>query len=758
MAVAEPNFLDLRERATSFEAVAQYSGGMETIKGGSEPVRARTLYVSADFFRSLGVAPALGRTFSPEESRAGGEPVAVVSHGFWQRQLAGKTELAGTILNINDLSYSVIGVMPAKFDFPQSTEVWVARELLPAQSSRSAHNWSVVARVKQPVALEAARAEASNIARQLQQENGKDMDGVDFALVPQQEYMVGSVRTVLVIILVAVAFLLLVACTNVANLLLARVTARQKEFAVRAALGATRRRLAQQFIAENILLVIPAGALGALISVWGLQSLIRLNQAALPRAAEIGVDLRALAFTLSLSLLIAVILGLVPVLRYSAEDLHGQLKEAGRGHSSHGASNRLRSALVVSQVALTLMLLAGAALLAKSFYTLLRTDPGFKPESAVVMGLSLPSYNDPDAFKHFMAAYKQIQETGKVPDRMPQSEGSRLHQEQMWMFYERLMERLSQVPGAIAVGGVSSLPMSGGGGNGTFFIDNNPANTGSAEYRVASSGYFEAMGIALLSGRTFDERDKPESPHAAVISKSLADKYWPGEDPIGKRIQFGNMDGDLRVLNIVGVVGDVRERGLDSNVAAAVYGNALQRPIHASLSVVMRARADASSLVPAMRQATRELNADLPMSFRTLEEIFSSSLDSRRFSLVIFAVFGAVALLLAVMGIYGVISYAVTQRTQEIGIRLALGASSRDILKLVVGRGMILALIGIGIGLGAAVALTRLMASLLYGVSATDPATFAAVALLLAAAALVATYIPARRATKVDPMVALRHE
>jgi predicted permease len=357
-----------------------------------------------------------------------------------------------------------------------------------------------------------------------------------------------------------------------------------------------------------------------------------------------------------------------------------------------------------------------------------------------------------------MAAYKYIQETGKVPDRMPQSEGSRLYQEQMRTFYERLIERLSQVPGAIAVGGVSSLPMSGGGGNGTFFIDNNPANTGSAEYRVASSGYFEAMGIPLLRGRTFDERDKPESPHAAVISKSLADKYWPGEDPIGNRIQFGNMDGDLRVLNVVGVVGDVRERGLDSNVAAAVYGNALQRPIHTSLAVIVRARTEASSLVPAMREATRELNADLPMSFRTLEEIFSSSLDSRRFSLVIFAVFGAVALLLAVMGIYGVISYAVTQRTQEIGIRLALGASSRDILKLVVGRGMLLALIGIGIGLGAAVALTRLMASLLYGVSATDPVTFAAVALLLAVAALVATYIPARRATRVDPMVALRHE
>ena len=456
--------------------------------------------------------------------------------------------------------------------------------------------------------------------------------------------------------------------------------------------------------------------------------------------------------------MIAVLLGLVPVLRYSAEDLHGQLKEAGRGHSSHGASNRLRNVLVVSQVALTLMLLVGAALLGKSFYTLMQTDPGFKPESAVVMGLSLPSYSDPDAFKNFMRAYKVIQETGKVPDNIPQSEGARRHQEQMRMFYEQLLERLGQVPGAIAVGGINTLPLGGGGSSGTFFIDNNAANTGSAEYRVASAGYFDAMAIPLLRGRLFDERDRPESPHAALISKSLADRYWPDEDPIGKRIQFGNMDGDLRILNVVGVVGDVRERGLDSNVTASVYGNAVQRPIHAGLSVVLRARSDASALVPAMRQITRDLNADLPMNFRTLEEIFSSSLDSRRFSLVIFAVFGAVALLLAVMGIYGVISYSVTQRTQEIGIRLALGASSGDVLRLVVGRGMILALIGIVIGLGAAVALTRLMASLLYGVSATDPVTFAAAALLLAGAALVASYIPARRATKVDPMVALRHE
>jgi putative ABC transport system permease protein len=728
MRVTEPNYLDVRARSHTLETLAQYAGSLTKVTGGSEPVRVRADGVSGDFFRVLGVQPAVGRAFLPEESQAGGHAVAVVSYGFWQGLLAGTTDLTNTTLNVYDQSFTVVGVMPRGFGFPEDTEVWIPREVFPfPMTSRTAHNWSVIGRVRSGVSLEQASADLSAVGKQLKAQYGTQTNAEDFALIPLQEFLVGKVRSQLMILLGAVGFLLLIACANVANLMLAQVTARQKELAIRAALGATRLRLARQFIAESLLLASIAGALGVVLSSWGVDLLVGLDQKALPRANEIGVDVRALVFTLGLSFLIAVVLGLVPAFRSSGPDLVTNLKEAGRGHSAGAASTRLRSALVVSQVALTLMLLIGAGLLGKSFLRLLRTDPGFRIESAVAMDLSVPSAED------------------EKQDR------------QLARFNQQLLERLSQLPGVIAVGGVSSLPMSDDGGNGTFLIDNNPANTGYAEYRVASPGYFSAIGIPLLRGRLFEPSDTAESLHVAVISQSLARKVWPDEDAIGKRIQFGNMDGDKRLLNVVGIVGDVHEK-LDSDVLPTVYADSFQRPQRSSVSIIARANTGTAALITAMRSELRALNPGLPANFRTLEQVFSSSLDDRRFNLILFAAFAAVALILAITGIYGVMSYSVTQRTNEIGIRIALGAQAGDVLNLVVGQGMFVAVIGLGIGLGGAFALTRLMSSLLFGVSATDLTIFAGVSALLACVVLLACYVPARRATKVDPMVALRCE
>ena len=752
---AEPNFLDLRSRSRTLESVAQYSGGLTTITGGSEPARANTFSVSADFFRVLGTPPILGRTFVAEENQQGAAPVAVISYGFWQRMLGGKSDLNGTTLRISDKTFTVIGVMPQGFDFPLNAEVWVARERSVAEISRSAHNWHVVARLGPAVDIEQARAEVSSIGKQLKQEYGNDMDAVGFALIPQQEYMVGNVRGALMTILVAVAFLLVIACANVANLLLAQVTARRRELAVRCALGATRVHLARQFITENLLVALAAGALGVVLSFWGVDLLIGLNHVSLPRVNEIGVNVRAVGFTLGLCFLVAVVLGLVPLLRFSNRDLEGSLRETGRGQSGH-AGQRLRSVLVVAQMSLTLILLIGAGLLGKSFYRLLQIDPGFSTESAVAVDLSLPDLPFTEQqYRDFMQAYQRLQEKGIAPDTTLQlsAEGQRQRR-----FQQELLDRLSQLPAVSAVGAINLLPLSGEGADGTFLINNNPARKGSADFRRASAGYFAAMQIPILRGRTFDRTDQPDSPHAALISNSLAAKYWPNEDPIGQTIQFGNMDGDLHLLHVVGVVRDVHDRSVEAATRPTVYANSLQRPPSSDLSVVVRAQIAPSSLVPSMREAVRSLDPEMPVNFRTLDQVYSSSLDQHRFSLVIFGVFGTVALLLAAMGIYGVTAYSVAQRTQEIGIRMALGARMIDVLKLVLRGGMSLALIGAAIGLVSAFAVTRVMSSLLFGVTPTDLATFAAVALLLLVVAFLACYIPARRATKVDPLVALRYE
>jgi putative ABC transport system permease protein len=727
MGVAEPNFADVEAGSQSFVALGHVGGGNLVVTGGSEAVRTRVSYASRRIFEVLGVQPIAGRTFLLEETKYPGPGAVLVSYGFWQRLLGGRADFSAVRLNVDGVSCAVVGVMPPSFNFPAETEVWVTRSIEPPNTSRAAHSLGAIGRLRPGVRIEEARAELSAIAEQLRQTHGTAMDAVDFTLIPAQQYLTRNSRENLWLFAGAVAMLLLVACANVSNLLLARYITRQREFTVRAALGAQRWRLARQLVIENLLVTLPAAALGALLARTGVTMLLQLDQRNLPRVNVIAVDGRVLVFACGLALLIAVALGLLPALRFARAELPNRLRESGRGQPAGG---RLRGALVAVQISLTLVLLTGAGLLGRSFLRLWQVDPGFKTGSAVAMTLALPSTITPE------------------------------EDEQLRQFYVQLLERLGQLPGVAAVGGIASLPLTGPGASGTFLIDNDPARRGQAGYAPASAGYFAAMGIPLLRGRLFDRSDMVNSPHVAIISQSLAQRYWPNEDPLGKRIQFGNMDTDKRLLHVVGVVGDVRNT-LDTEAGPMVYAYSLQRPQWwqvSSLSIVVRASTHPPALILAMRAAVAALRPDVPLRFRTLDQVFSSTLDQRRFILAIFGVFAVVALLIAAIGIYGVMAYTVTQRTHEIGIRLALGAQTRDVLKLVIGQGVKLALSGIVLGLGGAWALTRLMTTLLFSVSTTDPPTFIMVTLLLTGVALLACYLPARRATKVDPMIALRHD
>lgn len=756
MRVAEANYSDVRDRVRSFASIAQYNNYVTTVTGGSEPTRAQMSTASGDFFRVLGVQPQVGRTFLPEELKLGGNAVAIISHGFWQRLLGGNANWAGTTLKVDSKNYTIIGVMPPGFDFPNRTEIWIPRLLASELSSRTAHNWSVIARLGDGVTLAQAQAETSALGRQLKQQYGKDMDAVDFALVPQHEFLVRNVKSGMWLIGGAVALLLLIACANVANLLLAQATARQQELSVRQALGASRWRLTRQFMTECVLLTLGGAALGTVFSFWGVDLLKGLIGNGVPRAETIGVDWRALAFALGLAGLTGIVLGLVPSLRNNSRHLSAELK--GTRETSGAATQRLQGIFAVAQVALTMVLLVGAGLLLRSFYKLLQNDPGFRTESAVVMTLSVPDYDaDPALAKKMFAQYNRLDKGEQVPESELFRFEEDANEKRMALFYQQLFERLQAIPGVTAVGGISDLPLLGLGPNGTFVIENDPAKKGYANYRRTSPGYFVALGIPLLRGRLFEAGDQPGGQHVAVISQSLARKYWPNEDPIGKRLQFGNMDGDLRLLHVVGVVGDVREQ-LDLEAEPMVYANSIQRPQPDAFAIVVRGNAEAGALTTAMRNALQTVNPDIPATYRTLAQVYSSSLDGRRFNVVLFGLFAAVALVLAVMGIYSVLAYLVTQQTREIGIRMALGAQRRDVLRMIIVKGMRFAVIGVAVGIGGALMLRQFVASLLYGITATDPLTFAGIALLLLSVALLACWLPARRATKVDPLLALRCE
>jgi predicted permease len=747
MPFAEANFNDLAARSRSFEAIATYTRSADAVAGGTEPVRTNVSGVSADFFRVLGVAPVLGRLISAETLREGNQ-VAVVSYGFWKRMLEGRTNLEGTSLRFGNRSFAVIGVLPPETEFPAGIDVWFPSAIFPPYESRTAHNFRAIARLRPGVSFEQANGEVASIGRALKQQYGSQTDAASFGLLSFRERFVRDIRGVLFVLCGAVGLLLAIACSNVANLLLVRATARRKEVALRVALGASRGRLARQFIVEALLLTLAGGVMGTLLAAWSVRLIVGLYHGNLPRVGEIGVSPSVLLFTFAISLLIALVLGFVPVIHASRERFQNDLQDAGRGTSTGARQTRARNVLIVAQVALTLMLLVGAGLLGRSFQRLLSVDPGFRAESVVAMTVLLPQPEEPAAMRSLA------------------------------QFYHRLFERIEALPDVTSVGGMSALPMSGNGANGTFmemrggqapatmqeFARQMDALSPSerardADYRAASAGYFAAMGIPLIRGRLFQEGDGPDSPHVAVVSQSLAKRYWPNEDPIGKQIEYGNMDGDLRLLTVVGIAGDVRDNGLDRDPRPTVYTDYFQRPAAtAEFSIVVRGRGDIAGLTSAMRREARALNPEMPAKFETIQEVVSSSFDNRRFSMVMLGVFAGSALLLAMVGLYGVMAYITSQRTHEIGIRMALGAQRVDMLRMIFRQSFTLVLAGVAVGILASIGLTRLLAAMLYGVRTTDVVTYTGVVGLLVVAAALASYIPARRAMKVDPMVALRYE
>ena len=741
---SDPDFEDVQAQTRSFTSLARAADwGIVSVVGGNEPVRARSATVSKEFFRTMGVQPLHGRFFVPDEQREGGTPALVVSAGFWRSALGGAPIGSGLTLTFDGKVFTVVGVAPPELDYPAGTELWAPAELFGRNPHRTAHNWPVIGRLAAGATLAQASADANNIARRLKQQYGDATDMVGVALLPLREQMVGQLKPALLILLGASAVLLLIACANVVNLMMARMAAREGEYALRVALGASRARLVRQLVAESLVLAIGGGVLGVVLAATGVRVLLAMQSGNIPRAAGVHVSWTALAFALGVSVTAALAMGLLTAWRAGRGDLRAALAESQRTQAGAGSTLRLRGALVVAQMAATIVLLVGAGLLGRSFIKLLEVNPGFRTERALVLDVSLPSGGD---------SVWATQTAG---------------------FYDELIGRLRAIPGVREVGGVNVLPLDGTGGNGTFLIMNSvdeqldmesfsrlardPSRTGNAEFRVASGGYFRAMDIPLVKGRLFDERDTRQSPHVAVISESLARQRWPNEDPLGKIIQFGNMDGDLHPFTIVGVVGDVREASLASQPEPTFYAFYRQRPWGASnFDLVMQGNVESSSVIAAARRAVRELRPDVPPRFRSIETVVSASVADRRFTLLLIGVFGGSALLLATLGVYGVISYLVTQRRQEIGVRIALGAQGVDVIRLVLGQGALLAGAGIALGGMAAIGLTRLIRGLLFGVSTSDPIAFGAVILGMLAVALLASFIPARRAAGIAPMSILR--
>ena len=743
--LADPNFDDFRDQSRSFQAIAKYGEDVASVSGSSEPTRTSVATVSPEFCKVFGIQPILGRDFSPSDANKGAAPTVLVSYGYWKQYLGSPRDLSQSHLKIEGAIFSVLGVLPAGFHFPADAELWLPADLEGENPSRTSHNYRAVGRLREGVTVAQANEDISTIARRIHDASSEQGDYLlkDGMVIPLQDSITGNARAPLLILLGAVGFLLLVACANVANLLLAQASARERELAIRSALGAARGRLIRQFLTEALLLSLVGGGLGLLAAFWGVAGLVALAPANLPRLDDVSISTPVLAFTFLLSTAVAAGLGAFTAARATSGDPRTGLLEGGRGQAGSQGRQRVGRIIVATQIAITLVLVVGAGLLARSLKKVLEVSPGFRVDKIVTMDVSLPWVEDPKA------------KAGQA------------------IFFASLMDRLKQIPGVRKVGATSGLPMDGGLPDGMFLlmtaseVPKSPdaleplfqqkERIGNADFCVATDGYFQVLGIPLIRGRIFDEHDGANAPHVAVISESLARARWPGQDPIGHTIEFGNMDGDLRLLTIVGIVGDTHEYGLDVPPRPTVYVNLLQRP-RAAITVTMLSDADTKLVVSEARGILQNLDPTIPPRFRTFSEVYSASLGSRRFNVILIGFFGITALLLATTGVFGVMAYAVSRRTREIGVRLALGAQSRDVLKLILGQGMRTILVGVAIGITGSLILTRTVQSLLFGVTATDPLTFSTVTLLLVAAALLACYIPARRATKVDPVIALRDE
>ena len=731
------NFLDWRSRNQIFEQLGALFDTNMNLTGIGEPQRIESCVVTANFFQVLGVQPMLGRSFPPESETPGSAFTVIISHDLWQRQFGSDPSVVNKSVTLNGHQVAVIGVMPPGFElqFPTSKHVdmWVPMIIDagdPNYHDRSENFLYTLGRLKPGVSQEQAQAEMSLIANQLQQQYPESNAEKGVRVVALQKQVVGNVESYLYMLFAAVGFLLLIACANVAGLLLARVTARHREVAIRIAVGASRWRLIRQLLTESIILSILSGLLGLLLAYGGVKLLVALTPSEVPRLHEIGLHVPVFLWTLTISIATGVLFGLAPALQASSPDVNTALKESsGRNPGSFQGSG-LRNLLVVSEVAVVLLLLVGAGLMTRSFFRLRQVDPGFDATNVISMNIALPT--------------------------------SKYRQQQTNVFYDQLIERVRNLPGVKSVGGINPLPLSNNNISSRFVVEGAPfvplANRPYAGVRVVTPDYFQTMSIRHLKGRLFTDQDRDNTPNVIVVNEALASRYWPNQDAVGKRLSFGEDPGKQVWLEIVGVVGNVKHKALEIEVMPEVYIPYRQDPSN-FMSLVVRTTSDAASMVPAIRKQVLSVDKDQPVAdIMTMEQRVAKSVASSRFVMLLLSSFSILALGLAAVGIYGVMAYVVTQRTQEIGVRIALGAQKRDVLKLVVGKGMALAIIGTAIGLVASLVLTRLMRSLLFGVTPTDWRTFVIASMVLLGVALLACYIPARRATKLDPLVALRHE
>ena len=727
--VSPLDYLDYRQQNSTFEQFAaqlSFPSGIN-LTGNGEPERLKAGAVTGNYFQALGVPAALGRTFLPENEKSGNDQVAVLSHSLWQKRFGGDPGIVNKTITLDGKPFQVLGVMPASFSLPQTTEIWTPLNFdsSPGMKQRKAHFLRPIGKLKAGVTLAQAQADLDVVARRLEQQYADTNTGWNLRLVSLREQVVGNTRPTLFILFGAVGFVLLIACANVANLLLVRAAGRQKEIALRTALGAGRFRIIRQMITESVLLALAGGAAGALLAMWGVELLVAMSAGSIPATANVRIDATVLGFTLLISLITGVLFGLAPALRTMKVNLSDSLKEGGRGGSEGARRNRTRSALVVLESAVAVVLLIGAGLLVRSFIRLQEVRPGFDSQNVLTMRIELPrdKYDKPEKLSNF---------------------------------FSELETRLASLPGVEQVGFVTELPLSGQPNDMPYTVEgralSSPDQSYDDDFRRVNRHYFDALKIPFLRGRNFTDQEVRQGAKVVIISDLLARQTFPDEEPLGKRLvmSFGN-----QAFEIIGIVGDIRHRQLESEPRAAMYMPVYER----GTNVVLRAKGDPTNLSAAVRKEVQAIDPNQPVAeLRTMDEWLQRAVAEPRYRTGLIAMFALVALILACTGIYGVMSYSVTQRTHEIGVRMALGARRFDVLKLVVGQGMGLVVVGIVIGLLTAIGLTRLMSSLLFGVTAKDPLTFVAVATVLTVVAFIACYVPARRATKVDPLEALRYE
>lgn len=731
---AAANFVDWRDQNSVFSGMAAMADGNFNLTGVGDPERLKGRRVSANLFPLLGVDAQLGRVFTAAEDQPGAQGVVVLSHLLWQRRFGGDPGIVGKTLTLNDEIHTVVGVMPAGFKFPENDdELWVPIALTSQEAAnRNRHYLQVVARLKPGVTLAQAQSEMTTIGARLQQQYPQSNADLGVAVTSLQEHLVGDIKPALLILLGAVGLVLLIACANVANLLLARAAIRQKEIALRVALGARRWRLLRQFLTESVLLATLGGILGLAIAYLGLLLLGSFIPENISQAREISLDLKVLGFTLLVSLLTGFVFGLAPAIQALRMNQSETLKEGGRDSVTGRSGKRLRGLLVTAEVAVSLVLLIAAGLLINSFLRLRNIDPGFKVDRLLTMKIELPEPKY-EAFERRAA------------------------------FYTDLIQRVQSLAGVRSAAVTTNLPLYRQGNSTSVRLEGRPDPPPGQELivvtRIISPAYFDTMSIPLLAGRRITDQDTETTPNAVVVSETMAKRFWPGEDAVGKRLSLGRVRTDADWIQVVGIVKDVRQFELNAEPRPQMYLSYRQADFFAPEDLVVKTDVEPASMAAAVRKAVWEIDKDQPVSnIKTMEEILADSIARQRFSMLLLGVFAGVALLLAAVGIYGVMSYSVAQRTHEIGIRMALGAQTGAVLKLAVGYGLKLVVAGVLIGLVAAFALTRLMSTLLFGVTPTDPATFALISLLLVGVAAVASYIPARRATKVDPLIALRYE